>query len=79
MDWNKLASGILKAELKRRNISYEQLIERLNTIDIHETHASILNKMSRGAFQFAFFLQCAEAIGITNLRLDDLIPKKTNP
>ncbi|HAT9921395.1 DUF6471 domain-containing protein [Legionella pneumophila] len=72
MDWNKLASGMLKAELKRRNISYEQLVTLLNTIDVHETHASILNKMSRGAFQFAFFLQCAAAIGITNLRLDDL-------
>lgn len=74
IDWNKLASGMLKAELKRRNISYEQLVTLLNTIDVHETHASILNKMSRGAFQFAFFLQCAAAIGMTNLRLDDLTP-----
>jgi hypothetical protein len=70
-----LASGILKAELKRRNIGYEQLIALLNTIEVHETHASILNKMSRGAFQFAFFLQCASVIGLTNLRLDDLLPK----
>jgi hypothetical protein len=30
--------------------------------------------MSRGAFQFAFFLQCVAAIGMTNLRLDDLAP-----
>lgn len=72
-DWNKLASGIVKAELKRRSISYEQLVSMLEKIGIHETHASILNKMSRGAFQFAFFLQCAAAIGIKNLRLDELI------
>jgi hypothetical protein len=72
INWNKLASGILKAELKRRNISYEQLVTLLKKIDVHETHASLLNKMSRGAFQFAFFLQCAAAIGITNLRLDDI-------
>ncbi|QLZ70835.1 hypothetical protein FOLKNPGA_03654 (plasmid) [Legionella sp. PC1000] len=78
MDWNKLASGMLKAELKRRNISYEQLVALLNAIDVHETHASILNKMSRGAFQFAFFLQCATAIGITNLRLDDLAQTTTD-
>lgn len=75
MDWNKLASGILKAELKRRNINYEQLITLLNSIEVHETRASILNKMSRGAFQFAFFLQCAAAIGMTNLHLDELMPK----
>ena len=79
MDWNKLASGILKAELKRRNINYEQLITLLNTIEVHETRASILNKMSRGAFQFAFFLQCAAAIGMTNLHLDELMPKIQAP
>lgn len=73
MDWNKLASCILKAELKRRDIHYEQLVTLLNTIDVHETKASILNKMSRGTFQFAFFLQCAAAIGMTNLRLDELV------
>ena len=72
-DWNKLASGIIKAELKRRDISYEQLVSMLDKIGVSETHASILNKMSRGSFQFAFFLQCATAIGIKNLRLEDLM------
>lgn len=72
-DWNKLAAGIVKAELKRRNISYEQLVAKLEKMGIHETHASILNKMSRGSFQFSFFLQCAVAIGIKNLRLDELV------
>lgn len=74
-DWNKLASGIIKAELKRRDISYEQLVTMLEAIGIQETHASILNKMSRGSFQFTFFLQCAAAIGIKNLRLDELVPE----
>lgn len=72
MDWNKVASGMLKAELKRRNITYEQLVILLDAINVHETHASILGKMSRGAFSFSFFLQCSAAIGLTNLRLDDL-------
>ena len=73
-DWTKLASGLIKAELKRRNISYEQLMILLEKIGVHETHASILNKMSRGTFQFTFFLQCAAAMGLKTLRLDDLIP-----
>lgn len=73
IDWNKLASGIIKAELKRRDIGYEKLITMLSKIGVQETHASILNKMSRGTFQFTFFLQCAVAIGMKNLRLEDLI------
>ena len=74
-DWNKIASGIIKAELKRRDISYEQLVAMLEKIGVQETHASILNKMSRGSFQFAFFLQCAVAIDMKDLRLDDLVRK----
>jgi hypothetical protein len=73
INWNNLAAGALKAELKRRNINYTELVTLLSTIDVHETHASILNKLSRGSFQFSFFLQCATVIGITTLRLDDLV------
>lgn len=71
-DWNKLASSIIKAELKRRDIGYQELVIMLENIGVHENYASIVNKMSRGTFQFAFFLQCAAAVGIKSLRLDDL-------
>jgi hypothetical protein len=72
-DWNKLAANILKAELKRRGMTYDQLHEKLVALGITDTTNSIKVKISRGAFQFAFFLQCAAAIGIKNLRMDELI------
>ncbi len=71
-NWNTLAANILKAELKRRGFTYDQLQEKLVSLGINETTNSIKVKVSRGAFQFAFFLQCAAAIGIKNLRLDEL-------
>lgn len=71
-NWNTLAANILKAELKRRGITYDQLHEKLLILGINETTNSIKVKVSRGTFQFAFFLQCAAAIGIKNLRLDEL-------
>ena len=71
-DWNKLAANILRAELKRRGITYEQLHNNLANIGIKETVNSIRIKISRGTFQFAFFLQCSAAIGIKNLNLSDL-------
>ncbi|KTC84791.1 MULTISPECIES: DUF6471 domain-containing protein [Legionella] len=72
-NWSDLASRILKAELKLKDISYEKLVILLEQINIKETKASIVNKMSRGTFQFAFFLQCAAVIGIKNLRLDEIL------
>ncbi len=72
-NWNTLAANILKAELKRRGITYDQLHDKLATLGINETTNSIKVKVSRGSFQFAFFLQCAVAIGINHLRLEELI------
>jgi hypothetical protein len=71
--WNILAANILRSELKRKGMSYDQLHEKLFDLDVIETPNSIKIKISRGTFQFAFFLQCAAAIGITSLKLDDLI------
>jgi hypothetical protein len=57
------AKGILKAELKRRNMTYSDLVNSLSEMGITETEANIRNKVSRGTFTDAFFLQCLLAIG----------------
>ena len=70
-EWADRVKGILKAELKRRNVSYKQLAERLETMGIHETERNINNKISRGGFTAVFLLQCLVAIGCTTLHLED--------
>jgi len=55
--------GILKAELKRRGMTYADLVERLAQHGVAETEANLRNKISRGSFTAAFFLQCLIAIG----------------
>ena len=70
-EWADRVKGILKAELKRRNIGYKQLAERLEAMGIHETERNINNKISRGGFTAVFFVQCLVAIGCTTLRLED--------
>jgi Domain of unknown function (DUF6471) len=69
--WARKARGLLKAELKRREISYPQLAEKLQAMGVQETTASITNKISRGSFTAAFLLQAMEAIGCHTLRLED--------
>lgn len=76
MEWDSLAKNLLKSELKKRGVSYEQLQERLAALGVHETVNNINRKINRGAFQFTFFLQCAIALDVKNLRLDDLIGEK---
>ena len=70
-EWQDRVKGILKAELKRRNLSYKQLAEKLEALGIHESERNINNKISRGGFTAVFFVQCLVAIGCTSLRLED--------
>lgn len=65
------AKAILKAELKRRNVSYRELAQKLEAMGIHETERNINNKISRGGFTAAFFIQCLLAIGCHTLHLED--------
>lgn len=62
-EYEARAKNLLKAELKRRGLTYAQLVERLAAIGVHETERNIANKVSRGGFTAAFLLQCFDAIG----------------
>lgn len=65
-DWNEQAKRLLKSELVRRGISNDDLVNRLLTIGVEETKASVESKISRGTFSAAFLLQCLNAIGCRN-------------
>lgn len=69
-DWQAQAKGIIRGELKRRNLSYADLAERLTAIGVKETERNVSNKVARGSFTAVFFLQCMEAIGVKNLQLN---------
>lgn len=69
-EWEARVKGLLKAELKRRNVSYGQLVDKLAAIGVVDSEPNIRNKLSRGKFTAVFMLQCLEAIGTTSLRLD---------
>ena len=70
-DWQDRVKNILKAELKRRAVSYQQLSERLAEMEVHETEKNIRQKLSRGGFSATFFVQCLVAIGCQQVRLSD--------
>lgn len=69
-DYEALAANLLKAELKRKGVTYAQLVDRLAAIGIDEKEVNIRNKLSRGKFTAAFLLQCLSAIGSRQLHLD---------
>lgn len=67
--WDARVKGLLKSELKRRNVTYAQLVEKLDAIGVKETEPNIRNKLARGKFTAVFLIQCLEAIGAETVRL----------
>ena len=70
-DWEGLAKSLLKAELKRKNVTYAQLVGKLADVGVVDSEPNIRNKLSRGKFTAVFLIQCLEAIGCSSLRLQD--------
>ena len=68
-DWESRAANLLKAELKRKGVTYAGLVERLAEIGVAEKEVNIRNKLSRGKFTAAFMLQCLAAIGTPTLHI----------
>lgn len=64
-EWEQKAANILKAELKRKGVTYAQLADMIGDKEVN-----IRNKLSRGKFSAAFFLQCLTTVSVTDLRLD---------
>lgn len=68
-EWVNMVKGMLRAEMTRRAITYEQLSERLAEFGVKDTPVNLRNKVARGGFSAVFFFQCLKAIGVSELRL----------
>jgi len=69
-DWKAQAKQLIRAELKRRSLSYADLAGRREAIGLRVNDRTIANKIATGSFPAVFFLQVMEAIGVKNLPLD---------
>jgi Domain of unknown function (DUF6471) len=70
-DWEAKVQGLLKAELKRRGVTYAQLVEKLKAVGVEETEPNIRNKLARGKFTAVFLVQCLTAVGAQILRFEE--------
>jgi len=67
------ASRYLKAELKRADVTYEELAKRLKKHGLPaETVDSIKAKLKRGTFSATFFLAALAALELDGVRLEDV-------
>ncbi len=70
-DWEARVANMLKAELKRKGVTYAGLVDKLAEIGVEEKEVNVRNKLARGKFSAAFMVACLEAIGCQTLRFQE--------
>lgn len=67
--WERLVKNLLRAEMMRRGVSYEQLAAKLAEIGVEDNVLNLRNKVARGRFTAPFFAQCMVALGVELLQI----------
>lgn len=67
--WERLVKNLLRAEMMRRGVSYEQLATKLAEIGVEDNVLNLRNKVARGRFTAPFFAQCMVALGVELLQI----------
>jgi hypothetical protein len=65
------AARFLKVELKRADVTYDELAKRLKAHGLNETRDSIAAKLKRGTFPATFLLASLAALEMEGLKLED--------
>jgi hypothetical protein len=66
------AARFLKAELKRADVTYEELASRMKKHGVEETRDSVAAKLKRGTFPATFLIAALVAIGVQAVKLEDI-------
>jgi len=70
-EWADEVKRMLRAEMTRRGVTYDQLVEKLAAIGVNDSAVNIRNKVARGSFSAVFLVQCLAAMGMRSLRLSE--------
>lgn len=71
-EWADDVKRLLRAEMARRGVTYDELAERLAAIGIEDTAVNLRNKVARGRFSAVFLIQCLASMGVRALRIEDV-------
>ena len=70
-DYSEVAKNVLKAELRRKGLTYADLAKLLTDAGHPENDRNLNNKIARGGFSAAFLMQCLDVIGAKQIQIAD--------
>jgi 16S rRNA U516 pseudouridylate synthase RsuA-like enzyme len=70
-EWAAEAKRILRAEMVRRGVTYDELAKKLAEIGVEQSPPSLRMTINRGRFRAMLLLQCLTAMRCQSLRISD--------
>lgn len=71
MQWKQRATWLVRMEMERQGLAFKELSRRLERLGVSLPGPQLSNKINRGSFSCAFFLQCMRALDVDVIRLFD--------
>ncbi|MGB1581788.1 MAG: DUF6471 domain-containing protein [Nevskiales bacterium] len=74
--WAKRAKAIVRAEMVRRDLTYQDLEQLLRRMGVEKTAGNLATRISSGAFGVQLFLQVMLAMGVRQIDISHLISQE---
>lgn len=66
-DARQFVKNTLRSEMAKRGMTYRDLADALEKMGLPEEEKNLRNKVARGTFTAAFFMQCLRAVGASKI------------
>lgn len=72
-DWRQVVQRILKAEMSKRGVKYQDLSARLLNIGVHQSADNLRNKVNKGILGADLLLQIMFVLKMRKIERDEVI------
>ncbi|GAA0352390.1 hypothetical protein GCM10009092_15980 [Bowmanella denitrificans] len=72
-DWRQLVQRLIKAEMSRRGVKYQDLSDRLAHIGVNQSADNLRNKVNKGILGADLLLQIITVLNVRRIERDDLM------
>ncbi|GAC15925.1 DUF6471 domain-containing protein [Aliiglaciecola lipolytica] len=71
--WRQVVQRIIKAEMSKRGVKYQDLSDRLNTIGISQSADNLRNKVNKGILGADLLLQIMYVLNMRKIEREEII------
>ena len=73
LEWRQLVQRLLKAEMSKRGVKYQDLSARLSSIGVNQSADNLRNKVNKGIMGADLLLQIMFVLNVRQISRDDML------